>query len=115
MNYFQRQGSLNRRGVTRAPRLCLMHHSTIIPALAMALAAFVVGCQEPNYRNEVVGNGQGGIEIRHVAKDIPAAEDPSIDASIDQRIAVLEDHVRKENLEIDRLKRMKAAATSPTQ
>ena len=91
-----------------------------IVALASLLGC-ATGCQEPNYRTEVVGNGQGGVEIHHVAKDPaelaqdearshPAATAPA-DAS---RLDALEKRVREQDDEIARLKRqLNAPTTSP--
>ena len=53
------------------------------------------GCYEPPYRAEVVGNGQGGVEIHRVAKDpVPPK---AVDESAQQTIV-------RQQAEIDRLK-----------
>ena len=84
-------------------------------ALYPAIVVLAIGCHEPDYTNEVVGNGQGGVEIRRIPKDSPTSDANSLDATIDQRIDTLEEKVRQMNAEIARLKRMKAAgaATMP--
>jgi hypothetical protein len=77
-----------------------------------------VGCHEPNDRTEVTGNGEGGVEIRHVPKDASDATDqpapPAATRSpLEQRVEVLEATVLRQQDEIASLRRELGAKNSP--
>ena len=63
--------------------------------IAMILAT---GCYEPPYRTQVVGNGQGGVEIHRVAKD-PIPPQPAKQVEESAQKAILQ-----QQAEIARLK-----------
>jgi hypothetical protein len=67
-------------------------------SLGLLAVIAMAGCYEPPYRTEVVGNGQGGIELHRVPKD-PALPVPAkpVDESAQQTI-------RRQQEEIERLK-----------
>ena len=72
--------------------------------LIVALAALASGCQEPGYRTEVTGNGQGGVQIQRVPADAqPAA--PVKPTLAQSRIAALESQVRQQQQYIEALQR----------
>jgi hypothetical protein len=79
------------------------------------------GCQEPSYRTEVTGNGEGGVNIHRVPKD-PSETTPQrvaepTNSSIEQRVEVLEATVLRQQEEIATLHRelnsTRPATTSP--
>ena len=75
----------------------------------MLLPIILLGCQEPkDYRTEVVGNGEGGVEIHRVPKD--PSEVTSTDSTptanrsaLEQRVEVLEATVLRQQQEIAEL------------
>lgn len=76
------------------------------------------GCQEPNYRTEVTGNGQGGVDIHRVPKDpsettAQPTPEPS-KSSLEQRVEVLEATVLRQQEEIATLHRQLSAAHPAT-
>lgn len=87
-----------------------------------AIALWAVGCAEPDYRMEVTGNGQGGVETRRVAKDPVPAPQPDAtaralppvrkDLPIERQIEQLEEQKRQIDLQITRLKLQAEAAKS---
>jgi hypothetical protein len=94
--------------------------------LASAIALGCPGCHEPDYRNEVVSDAQGRVQVHRVAKDAAdsAAPDSAAHApvrtsgaapavspgeSIDRRIETLQSQVDRLNEEITKLKLQKAA------
>lgn len=87
----------------------------LLPALLLLIA---VGCQEPNYRTEVTGNGEGGVEIHRVPKDpseTAATPAPSAGKSaLEQRVGVLEATVLRQQEEIATLRRELSARNSAT-
>ena len=86
----------------------------------LGLVLLSVGCQEPkDYRTEVVGNGEGGVEIHRVPKD--PSEVKSTDSTptanksaLDQRVEVLEATVLRQQQEIADLHRQLNSKTAPT-
>jgi hypothetical protein len=91
---------------------------------SLPLLAALGGCQEPGYRTEAVGNGQGGVVIRRVPASVaPSAPAPVGESSAsngkaptsDQRIRDLQEQVRSLNAEIFLLKEQLATrpATQP--
>jgi hypothetical protein len=78
----------------------------LLPALLFLIAA---GCQEPNYRTEVTGNGEGGVEIHRVPKDpSETAVQPAPEmgkSPLEQRVEVLEATVLRQQEEIVTLRR----------
>ena len=95
-----------------------------IAKLIVVLAALLAGCQEPRYRTEVKGNGQGGVEIQRVAKEPTPAPPPttspaparaeSLEAQLRQQqaqIDALQSQVQNQNEEIRRLKQPPTTST----
>lgn len=91
-----------------------------------ALAIVAAGCSvEPSYRTEVTGNGQGGVDVKKVARDssptdpsasfappspsAPAPATSSSPAPLDQRISDMELRMQQMNKDLEELKREKAA------
>jgi hypothetical protein len=72
--------------------------------LGIVLAALAAGCQEPGYRTEVVGNGQGGVEIQRVPADAKPAAPPR-PAPAQSRVDALESQVGRQQQYIDALQR----------
>jgi len=93
----------------------------IILGLLLLPVLIANGCQEPNYRTEVTGNGQGGVDIHRVPKDpSETTAQPTLGAaksSLEQRVEVLEATVLRQQEEIATLHRelnaAHPAATAP--
>jgi hypothetical protein len=87
----------------------------LAPALAFLVAT---GCQEPNDRTEVTGNGEGGVEIRHVPKDpsetAPQPARAATRSPLEQRVEVLEATVLRQQDQITTLRRELSARNFPT-
>jgi hypothetical protein len=91
---------------------------TALAGSALAALFFIVGCQEPNYRNEVSATPQGGVEVHRVAKD-PFPESPppasgaaaAQESAVDLRITALEAQVRALSAEVAQLKAQKSTTT----
>jgi hypothetical protein len=93
--------------------------------MPVIVAGGLIGCVEPNYRNEVTSDGQAHVKVEHVAKDpvpvraVSAAPTTSDGATsvvpqtgtVDQRIDALEEQSRRLNEEITKLKLQRAAET----
>ena len=90
-----------------------------IRLVALLVPIFIAGgCQEPNYRTEVTGNGQGGVDIHRVPKDpsettAQPTPEPS-KSSLEQRVEVLEATVLRQQEEIATLHRQLSAAHPAT-
>jgi hypothetical protein len=87
-------------------------------AVPVILLLLGVGCQEPNYRTEVTGNGEGGVDIHRVPKDpsettAQPTPEPS-KSSLEQRVEVLEATVLRQQEEIATLHRDLNAAHPTT-
>jgi len=84
----------------------MRHSSMFVLAVSM-----LVGCYEPPYRTEVVGNGQGGVDIKRVPRDPepPKPADPQVESQR-QTIARQQQEIndlKKQLREVDdQLKRM---------
>jgi hypothetical protein len=80
-------------------------------SLGVLVVIAAAGCYEPPYRTEVVGNGQGGVEIHRVPKDpaetrAAAPVDASAQETIERQqkeIEELKALLRQRNDEIMRL------------
>ena len=78
------------------------------------------GCREPDYRTEVTGNGEGGVEIHRVPKDpseMSAQQQtppPATKSPLEQRVEVLEATVLRQQEEIANLRRELSARNSTT-
>ena len=72
--------------------------------LFISLGALSAGCQEPRYRTEVTGNGEGGVEIHRVPAD-PQPTAPAVPAPARSRIDALEAQVRQQQQYIEALQR----------
>lgn len=72
--------------------------------VGILLAAVSGGCQQPGYRTEVVGNGQGGVQIQRLPAD-PRAPAPATAAARQSRIDALESQVRQQQQYIEALQR----------
>lgn len=84
---------------------------TLIPMLLLT----ILGCQDPGYRTEVTGNGQGGVEIHRVPKDpSETAAQPVHESQLEQRIEVLEATVLRQQQEIATLQRELSTKNSTT-
>lgn len=85
----------------------------ILPLSCFVLSFFAPGCHEPaDYRTEVVGNGEGGVEVHRVPKDpseMSAPQQASLPAEtkspLEQRVEVLEATVLRQQEEIATLRR----------
>lgn len=88
--------------------------SSTLPVLMF----FAVGCQEPNDRTEVTGNGEGGVVIHRVPKDPSETSSQPAPAAtrspLEQRVEVLEATVLRQQDEIASLRRELGARNSPT-
>jgi hypothetical protein len=97
-------------------------------ACLLSLSAIFAGCSEPNYRNEVAANAQGGVEVHRVPKDVaPASPAVAADApkptavratntngqSIDEQIAHVQSQINQLNAELTKLQLQKAASQTP--
>lgn len=87
----------------------------LLPALLLFL---VMGCREPDYRTEVTGNGEGGVEVHRVPKDpseMPAQQSPTSasNSAIERRIEVLEATVLRQQEEIAALRRELSGKGAP--
>jgi TolA-binding protein len=71
-----------------------MKRSSLIVLTVVMLA----GCYDPPYRTDVRGNGQGGVDIKRVAKD---AEPPR---PVDPQVESQQQTITKQQQEIDELK-----------
>lgn len=96
-------------------------HATLGVLVAVAvLAVFIgAGCHEPDYRTEVTGNGEGGVNIQRVPKDpseITAQQSPppATKSPLEQRVEVLEATVLRQQEEIATLRRELNAPHSTT-
>jgi hypothetical protein len=86
---------------------------------AVMILLIVAGCHEPDYRTDVTGNGEGGVEIHRVPKDpseTVAQPAPAVQAEtktpLEQRIEVLEATVLRQQEEIATLRRQVNASTT---
>jgi hypothetical protein len=84
-----------------------------VPLLLLA-----TGCQEPNDRTEIVGNGQGGIILHRVPKDPSDTPDAprtgDTKSGIEQRVEVLEATVLRQQEQIAELHRQLIAKSVST-
>ena len=102
-----------RAGTARHLRAC---------ATISLLGVFLAGCTEKGYRTEVVGNGQGGVDVKTVPLEPRAPTEQASAAAPTTRSTSSEDELRAKidamQAQIDRqnreIQRLKQPGTVPT-